>query len=74
MIVNAEAAQGDRQLRARTIDITAVESWEYVNENYVKVYMISGDKFIAKFSSLEFGDLMMKTVDAYGILFEFNLN
>jgi hypothetical protein len=62
------------RLRAKTIDITQVESWQWAGETWVKVFMKSGDKFMAKHRIEDFGDIIYSNADAYGTLFTFNSN
>lgn len=60
--------------KARTIDITRVESWEYHDDETTKVCMKSGDRFLIRYETEEFADLVCAFVDGYGKLFTFNRN
>lgn len=64
----------EKVLRAKTIDMSQVESWEFINDDYTKVTMKSGDKFMIKYPILQFGDLICSVEDGYGKLFTFNNN
>ena len=66
---------GDKfALAARTIDIEKIESWEFVDEGFTRVFMDSGDTFIVKSSQSNFSTIVYSYTDGYGVLFNFNKN
>jgi len=67
-------SKDERSLKAKTFDMLAVESWEFINDDYTRVIMKSGDKFSIKYPILEFGDMVCSLSDGYGKLFHFNNN
>lgn len=67
-------SENSKALRARTIDLGSVESWEFFDDQNTRVYMQSGDKLLIRYPTEAFGDLVCAFTDGYGKLFTFNNN
>ena len=65
---------GDRVYRLKTIDSEQVESWETIDEKHTKVFMKSGDTFLLRIETKDFGDIIIDDEDAYGKILVFSQN
>lgn len=58
----------------RNLDLSRIESWEWVDRSHTKIFTKSGDVFIARVSIGDLTDNLMELNDEYGKLFKFYLN
>lgn len=65
---------GTRVYKIKTLDSERVESWEIIDENHTKVFMVSGDSFLLHINIQKFGEIIIDNEDAYGRILVFSQN